>query len=62
MHQLMLPLHHTSMILQHKSLVHHPLEVLKVLGFQSIGQTIIQSNLASSHQCRLHAEHSKIVE
>jgi hypothetical protein len=39
MHQLVL--HHTSAVLQHKSLVHNPLEVLKVLGLQSIGQSII---------------------
>jgi hypothetical protein len=32
-----------SVILQHKSLVHHPLEVLKVSSFQSIGQSIIQA-------------------
>jgi hypothetical protein len=38
----MLALSHTSAILQHKSLVHHPLEILKVLSFQSIGQSIIQ--------------------
>jgi hypothetical protein len=31
------------MILQHKSLVHHPLKVLKVLTLQSIGQPIIQA-------------------
>jgi hypothetical protein len=31
------------MILRHKSLVHHPMEVLKVPGFQSIGQTVIQA-------------------
>jgi hypothetical protein len=43
MHQLMLALHHTSAILQHKSLVHHPLEVLKVSSLQSIGQSIIQA-------------------
>jgi hypothetical protein len=42
MHQLTLVLHHTSTILQHKSLVHHPLKVLKVLSLQSIGQPIIQ--------------------
>jgi hypothetical protein len=42
MHQLMLVLYHTSTVLQHKSLVQHPLEVLKVPGFQSIGQPIIQ--------------------
>jgi hypothetical protein len=41
-HQLMFVLHYTSVVLQHKSLVHHPLEVLKILSFQSIGQTIIQ--------------------
>jgi hypothetical protein len=38
----MLVLHHTSVILQHKNLVHHPLEVLKLPGLQSIGQSIIQ--------------------
>jgi hypothetical protein len=43
MHQLTLTLHHTSMVLQHESLVHHPLEVLKVPGLQSIGQSIIQA-------------------
>jgi hypothetical protein len=43
MHQLTLVLHHTSMILQHKSLVHHPLEVLKVSSLQNIGQPIIQA-------------------
>jgi hypothetical protein len=42
MHQLTLVLHHTSVILQRKSLVHHPWEVLKVLSLQSIGQPIIQ--------------------
>jgi hypothetical protein len=41
--QLRLVLHHTSTVLQHKSLVHHLLEVLKVLGLQSIGQSIIQA-------------------
>jgi hypothetical protein len=39
----MLALHHTSAILQHESLVHHPLEVLKIPGLQSIGQSIIQT-------------------
>jgi hypothetical protein len=39
----MLALHHTSVILQHKSLVHHPLEIIKVSSLQSIGQSIIQS-------------------
>jgi hypothetical protein len=43
MQQLTLALHHTSAILQHKSLVHHPLEVLKVSSLQSIGQSIIQA-------------------
>jgi hypothetical protein len=43
MHQFMLALHHTSTVLQHKSLVHHPLEVLKVSGLQSVGQSIIQT-------------------
>jgi hypothetical protein len=43
MHHLMLALHHTSVILQHKSLVHHSLEIIKVLGLQSIAQFIIQS-------------------
>ncbi len=42
-HQLMLALHHASMVLQHKSLVHHPLEVLKVLSLHSIGQSVIQA-------------------
>jgi hypothetical protein len=40
-HQIMIVLHHTSAVLQHKSLVHHPLEVLKVSSLQSIGQSII---------------------
>jgi hypothetical protein len=40
--QLMLTLHQTSMILQHKSLVHHPLEVFKVPDLHSIDQSIIQ--------------------
>jgi hypothetical protein len=43
MHQLTRALHHTSAVLQHKSLVHHPLEVLKISGLQSLDQTIIQS-------------------
>jgi hypothetical protein len=43
MHQHTLALYHTSVILQHKSIVHHHLEVLKILDLQSIGQTIIQS-------------------
>jgi hypothetical protein len=42
-HQLTLVLHHTSAILQHKSLVHHQLEVLKVLSLQSIDQSIIEA-------------------
>jgi hypothetical protein len=42
-HQLMLVLHHASVVLQHKSLVHHPMEVLKVSSLQSIGQSIIQA-------------------
>jgi hypothetical protein len=41
-HQLTLALHHASVILQYKSLVHHPLEVLKVSSLQNIGQSIIQ--------------------
>jgi hypothetical protein len=41
-HQLTLALHHISTVLQHKSFVHHPLEVLKVSSLQSIGQSIIQ--------------------
>jgi hypothetical protein len=40
MHQLMFVLHHSSAIFQHKGLVHHPLEVLKVSSLQSIGQLI----------------------
>jgi hypothetical protein len=39
----MLVFHHTSVILQHESFLHHPLEVLKVLSLQSIGQRIIQA-------------------
>jgi hypothetical protein len=42
-HQLTLTLHHFSTILQHKGLVHHPLEVLKVSSLQSMGQPIIQT-------------------
>jgi hypothetical protein len=42
-HQLMLALYQASMVLQHKSLVHHPLEVLKISSLQSIGQLIIQA-------------------
>jgi hypothetical protein len=43
MHQLTFVQHHTSVVLQHKSLVHHTLKVLKVLSFQSISQSIIQT-------------------
>jgi hypothetical protein len=39
----MLALYHTSTILQHKSHVQHPLEVLKVPSLQSLGQSIIQT-------------------
>jgi hypothetical protein len=39
----MLVLHHSSAIFQHKGLVHHPLEVLKVSSLQSVGQPIIQA-------------------
>jgi hypothetical protein len=39
----MVALHHTSIVLQHKILVHHPLEFLKIPGLQSIGQFIIQA-------------------
>jgi hypothetical protein len=42
-HQLTLVLYHSSVILQHESLVHHPMEILKVSGLQSIGQSIIQT-------------------
>jgi hypothetical protein len=42
-HQLTLALHHSSMIFQYKGLNHHPLEVLKVLSLQSLGQPIIQA-------------------
>jgi hypothetical protein len=42
-HQLMFTLHHTSVVLQHKSLVHHPLKIFKVPGLQSMGQSIIQA-------------------
>jgi hypothetical protein len=43
MQQLMLALHHSSVIFQRKGIVHHPLEVLKVSSLQSIGQPIIQA-------------------
>jgi hypothetical protein len=43
-HQLTLVLYHASAVLQHKSLVHHPLEVLNVSSLQSIGQSVIQAN------------------
>jgi hypothetical protein len=43
MHQLMLVLYQTTVILQYKSLVYHPLDVIKVSSLQSIGQPIIQS-------------------
>jgi hypothetical protein len=43
MHQLTLVLHDTSVILQHKSLVYHPLEVFKVSSLRSIDQSIIQA-------------------
>jgi hypothetical protein len=42
-HQLTLALHHSSTILQHKGLIYHPLEVLKVLSLQSTDQSIIQA-------------------
>jgi hypothetical protein len=42
-HQLALALHRASSVLQHKSLVHYPLEVLKIPGLQRIGQSIIQA-------------------
>jgi hypothetical protein len=42
-HQLTLALHHSSVILLHRGLVHHPLEVLKISDLQSIGQPIIQA-------------------
>jgi hypothetical protein len=42
-YQLMLALHHSSMIFQLKGLVHHSMEVLKVFSYQSIGQPIIQA-------------------
>jgi hypothetical protein len=38
----MLALHHASMVFQHKSLVHYPLEVLKVPSLQSTCQSVIQ--------------------
>jgi hypothetical protein len=44
MHQLMLVLHYTSAVLQPKSIVYHPLEVLKVMS-QSIIQTIQETFL-----------------
>jgi hypothetical protein len=42
-HQFMLALHHSSVIFQHKGLVHHPLEILKVSSLQNIDQCIIQA-------------------
>jgi hypothetical protein len=42
-HHLTLALHHTFAILQHKSLLHYPLELLKVSSLQSIGYPIIQA-------------------
>jgi hypothetical protein len=42
-HLLTLALHHIFVVLQHKCLIHHSLEVLKVMGLQSIGQSIIQT-------------------
>jgi cation transporter-like permease len=39
----MLVLHYASVVLQHKSLVHHPLQVLKVSNLQSIAQSTIQA-------------------
>jgi hypothetical protein len=42
-HQLTLALHQSSAILQHESLIYHPLEVLEVSSLQSIGQSIIQA-------------------
>jgi hypothetical protein len=44
MHQLTLALHHTSIVPRYKSLIHHPLEVLKVPSFQSISYPIIQAS------------------
>jgi hypothetical protein len=43
MNQLMLAHHYTSVVLKYKSLVHHPMEVVKVPGLQSIGQSILQT-------------------
>jgi methylmalonyl-CoA mutase cobalamin-binding subunit len=43
MHKLMLAHHQSSAILQHKGLVHHHLEVLKVSSLQSIDQSITQA-------------------
>jgi hypothetical protein len=43
MHQLTLVFYHSPVIFQHKDLVHHPLEVLKVSSLQSICQPIIQA-------------------
>jgi hypothetical protein len=37
MPHLTLVLHRASAVLEHKSLVHHPLKVLKVLGLQRVG-------------------------
>jgi hypothetical protein len=42
-HELALVLHRNSVVLQYKSLVHHPFEVLNIPGLQSMGQSIIQA-------------------
>jgi hypothetical protein len=39
----MLVLYHSSVVFQHKGLIHHLLEDLKVSSLQSIGQPIIQA-------------------
>jgi hypothetical protein len=40
-HQITLALYHTFVVLQYKILIHHPLEILKALSLQSVGQSII---------------------
>jgi hypothetical protein len=36
-------MHQLTLVLHHKSPVHHPMKVLKISGLQSIGMSIIQA-------------------
>jgi hypothetical protein len=53
--QITLALHHTSTFLQHKRLVHHPFEVLKILGLQSVGQSY-----SHTKRTRVRSSYSKL--